>query len=165
MVTGRNSYTSLEQINDLQEVADDASQPDEVREYARAELDAIDAGGSIRGAHARATRALTDPGDRPSREELQAMADKALAEARSSKKAKRRTGSRMVNAEPVRLPVRAFVHIWDDLDGWWTRFDPAEVARSLTPEQWRRFETTIAGSNEFFTTARTVRASALKESA
>jgi len=165
MVTGRNSYTSLEQINDLLDIADDPDRPGAVREYAQTELDAIDAGGSIRGAHDRTAAVLADPDERPSREELQALADKALAQAKGAKKAKRRSEPRVVDGEPVLLPVRAFVHIWDDLDGWWTRFDATEVAQALTPEQWRRFEATVAGTNEFFTTARTVRASALKESA
>lgn len=94
------------------------------------------------------------------------MAEKALAQAKAAKKAKRRTGSTpAVAGAPVRLPVRAFVHIWDDLDGWWTRFDAAEVAQGLSSEQWRRFEATIAGTNQFFTTARRVRAAGREESA
>jgi ParB family transcriptional regulator, chromosome partitioning protein len=165
MVTGRNSYTSLEQINDLQDIAADQCRPAVVREYARTELEGIDAGRSIRGAHARATVALSDPADRPSHEELQALADMALAQARAAKKGKRRPARRLVDGEPVRLPVRAFVHIWDDLDGWWTRFDAAEVARVLTPEQWRRFEVTVAGTNRFLSTARTVRVTAPGKSA
>lgn len=165
MVTGRNSYTSLEQINDIQDVAADQSQPEDVRERARAELDAINAGGSIRGAHARTTAANAVVEDRPSREELHALAEKALAQAKAAKRSKQRGRPQVVDDEPVRLPPRAFVHIWDDLDAWWTRFDPAEIARGLSTDQWQRFETTIAGTNEFFTTVRTTRMSAQKESA
>ena len=165
MVTGRNSYTSLEQINAIQDIASDPARSDDVREHARAELEAINSGGSIRGAHARATAADAVGDDRPSREELHALAEKALAQARAAKKTKRKAIPRAVDDEPVRLPVRAFVHIWDDLDAWWTRFDPAEVARCLSTEQWHRFEVTVAGTNEFVTTARTIRAAAQKESA
>ncbi len=53
MVTGRNAYTSLERINELQQIAADLSQPDDVRERASHELDRIDAGGSITGAQQR----------------------------------------------------------------------------------------------------------------
>ena len=53
MVTGRNSYTSLERINELQQIAADLSQPDEVRERASRELERIDAGESITGAQHR----------------------------------------------------------------------------------------------------------------
>lgn len=62
MVTGRNSYTSLERINDLQRLADDPAQPKEVQQRAREELDQIDAGGSITGARhrIRAAQALAE---------------------------------------------------------------------------------------------------------
>lgn len=62
MVTGRNSYTSLERINELQMVAADLSQPEEVRERASRELERIDAGESITGAQhrIRAAQALAE---------------------------------------------------------------------------------------------------------
>ena len=62
MVTGRNSYTSLERINELQQIAADLSQPDEVRERASRELERIDAGESITGAQhrIRAAQALAE---------------------------------------------------------------------------------------------------------
>jgi len=53
MVSGRNSYTSFERINELQRLAADESQPASVRERAAAELEGIDAGGSITAAHQR----------------------------------------------------------------------------------------------------------------
>lgn len=60
MVTGRNSYTSLERINELQRLTTDPAQSDELRAQAQAELDRIDAGGSITGAgqRIRAAQAL-----------------------------------------------------------------------------------------------------------
>ncbi len=53
MVSGRNSYTSFERMNELQRLADDDTQPAAVRERATAELAGIDAGGSITAAHQR----------------------------------------------------------------------------------------------------------------
>lgn len=53
MVTGRNAYTSLERINELQHLAADAAQPEVMRQRAQEELDRIDAGGSITGAQHR----------------------------------------------------------------------------------------------------------------
>lgn len=50
MVTGRNSYTSLERISRLQDLANDPAQPARVRERAAAELEAVDAGASITAA-------------------------------------------------------------------------------------------------------------------
>ncbi|MFC7620668.1 ParB N-terminal domain-containing protein [Microlunatus sp. GCM10028923] len=58
LVTGRNAYTSLERISELEHLAADAAQPVSVREQARAELKAIDAGGSITAAHQRVRTAL-----------------------------------------------------------------------------------------------------------
>lgn len=62
MVTGRNAYTSMERINELQRLAADPGQPDDVRQRAREELDRIDAGGSITGARhrIRAAQALAE---------------------------------------------------------------------------------------------------------
>ncbi|MCB1297881.1 MAG: hypothetical protein KDB08_02735 [Microthrixaceae bacterium] len=62
MVTGRNAYTSMERIIDLQRHAADPAQPDNVRQRAREELDRIDAGGSITGAghRIRAAQALAE---------------------------------------------------------------------------------------------------------
>ncbi len=53
MVTGRNAYTSLERINELQRLAADPAQPEVMRHRAQEELDRIDAGGSITGAQHR----------------------------------------------------------------------------------------------------------------
>ena len=62
MVTGRNAYTSLERINELQNLAADPAQPDDVQQRAQEELDRIDAGGSITGAQhrIRAAQALAE---------------------------------------------------------------------------------------------------------
>lgn len=62
MVTGRNAYTSLERINDLQRLAADPAEPEDVRQRAQEELNRIDTGGSITGAQhrIRAARALAE---------------------------------------------------------------------------------------------------------
>jgi len=62
MVTGRNSYTSLERINDLQRLEADPAETEDVRQRAQEELDRIDAGGSITGARhrIRAAQALAE---------------------------------------------------------------------------------------------------------
>lgn len=59
MVTGRNAYTSLERISQLQRLAADPDQPVTVRERATAELERVDAGGSITAAHQRARAELS----------------------------------------------------------------------------------------------------------
>lgn len=47
VVTGRNSYTTLERINRLQDLAADPAQPDSVRTAAAEELERIDAGAGV----------------------------------------------------------------------------------------------------------------------
>jgi len=62
MVTGRNAYTSLERINELQRLAADHTQPEDMRQRASQELRRIDAGESITGAQhrIRAAQALAE---------------------------------------------------------------------------------------------------------
>lgn len=62
MVTGRNAYTSLERINELQRLTADPAETEDVRQRAQEELDRIDAGGSITGARhrIRAAQALAE---------------------------------------------------------------------------------------------------------
>ncbi len=80
MVTGRNSYTSLERISELERLADDESQSAAVRARARAELQTIDQGGSITAAHQRTRaelalaerRMITNPDTEWDRAEMEA---------------------------------------------------------------------------------------------
>ena len=192
MVTGRNAYTSLERINELQTLADDDAQPDDVRTRARAELDGIDEGGSITGAQQRihAAQALaeldtlandsTQPaGIRDSaasgaarlREleetaraaDLERLAQLALERAKTATKKRPAQRADSIRLRPVEdepralLPVRSFVYLWDDLDGWVERYDPAVIGAALSRDQWERFEATIAATITFAEVARTAR--------
>lgn len=179
MVTGRNSYTSLERISELQRLSGDPTQPDHVREHAAAELQVIDAGGSITAAHQRTRAELTlaeldqlaadstvSTAMRASAArdaarlraaaaetraaDLERLATEALARVRSGAARGRRTRSATPPAPAAGpMSVRAFVLTWDDLHGWWERCDPAEIGAALTDEQWERFEQTVAGTVAF----------------
>lgn len=155
LVTGRKSYTSLEQINDLQRIANDLKQPEDVRAFARAELDSIDAGASISTAHARTIAMLAIPQEEPEPPDLEQLAAEALERAKQG----RRRGARpaVAPAEPMRYPLRAFTLTWDDLDGWWTHYDPEEVGAALSAAQWEHLEAIVAATNEFFDAARSAR--------
>lgn len=48
-ITGRNSYSSLEHVIEVQRLAEDPASPNAVREIARRELEAMDADGKING--------------------------------------------------------------------------------------------------------------------
>jgi len=179
MVTGRNSYTSLERISDLQRLASDTTQPAAVRERATAELEQIDAGGSITAAHQRTraelslaeldqlaadtaapehirTRAAQDAAElraiqaQTRAAELERLAADALARVRADTKRGKRTRPTPTPSAPTKaMTVRAFVLTWDELARWWERADPAVVGPALTEEQWHRFQQTVAGTVTF----------------
>lgn len=183
MVTGRASYTSMERIGELQRLAADESQPAVVRERAAAELEGIDAGGSITAAHQRTrmeqslaelddlaadssipedvrARAARDAAELRAAEaqtraaELERLAAEALARVRGDKRRGKRPRPLATPAAPAGvMTVRAFVLTWDELALWWERCDPAEVGPALTEEQWQRFEQTVAGTAAFAHTA------------
>ena len=179
MVTGRNSYTSLERIGELQRLAADETQPAAVRERAAAELVGIEAGGSITAAHQRTrvelslaeldqlaadslapehvrAQAARDAAGLRAVEaqtraaELERLAADALARVRGDKKRGKRPRPTTAPAVPAGvMTVRAFVLTWDELALWWERADPAVVGPALTEEQWHRFEQTVAGTVAF----------------
>jgi ParB family chromosome partitioning protein len=45
--------------------------------------------------------------------------------------------------------VAAFVQTWTSLAGWWTHYDPDELAAELTDDQARVFLTVAAGTVAF----------------
>lgn len=187
MVTGRDSHTTLERVSTLQALAADPTQPATVRERAAAELEAVDAGGSITAAHQRTRvelslaeldRLATDPTqpasvqERARREaaairdterqakadELEHLAAAALARVGGDKKRGRRLRPATVPVAPAgMMTVRAFVLTWEELAGWWERADPAVVGPALTEEQWVRFQHTVAGTVAFADAADTAR--------
>ena len=189
MVTGRNSYTTLERIGRLQDLAADQTQPAQVRQRAAEELALIQAGGGVFASHQRinaelslaeldqlaadATQpagvreqaraeavAIRDAAQAGKAAELEHLADAALARVKADKgrgKAKRPALTAVVPGEPVPFPLRVFVLTWDELDGWWLHYDPAEVGVALTAEQWARFEATVTGTVAFADAARLAR--------
>ena len=192
MVTGRNSYTSLERINELQRLADDTTPTDAVRERAQAELNAIDEGGSITAAQQRIHAAVSlaelealaadvtlPRGIRDAAEVgaarvrsleatarasvLEQLATQALERAKSATKRKTsRPRTQPLDGEPVPHTLRSFVLIWDDLDGWSSHYDPAVVGPGLTDKQWELFLATVAATNKFADAAGAARSGAAR---
>lgn len=189
MVTGRNSYTTLERIGRLEDLAADETQPEQVHARAAEELALIQNGGGVFASHQRINAelslaeldqlaadttqpagvreqarseaaAIRDAAQAEKAAELERLASDALARVKGGKrgrKAKRATLTPVVPGEPVPFPLRVFVLTWDELDGWWLHYDPAEVGPALTPEQWERFEATVTGTLAFAEAARAAR--------
>lgn len=186
MVTGRNSYTSLERISELQQLAADDTQPDTVRERALAELAGIDAGGSITAAHQRTHAEVSlaelvqlahDP-TQPEQiraqaridaeqvraaeaqiraAELEQLATDALARIRGGRKTPKPAAGTPGPVLAGVMTVRAFVLTWDDLADWSGRADPEEIGPALTDDQWDRFTRTVAGTVQFMHLAQAAR--------
>lgn len=191
MVTGRNSYTTLERIGRLQNLAADQTQPEQVRQRAAEELALIQAGGGVFASHQRINAelslaeldqlaadttqpagvreqaraeaaAIRDAAHAGKAAELERLADAALARVKDGKgrgKTKQAKLTAVVPGEPVPFPLRVFVLTWDELDGWWLHYDPAEVGPALTAEQWERFEATVTGTLAFADAPRLARES------
>lgn len=49
----------------------------------------------------------------------------------------------------MQLTARAFVLTWTDLENWWERYDPRQLAIELTDAQVERFLAVLKGSNAF----------------
>lgn len=166
MVTGKASYTTLERIAELQRLVDDPGTHPAVRERVDDELRLIDEGGSVTASHAR-IRGVLDPAvprefedfetpeDFEPPDELEQLANAALARVKEAKRNKSAPKSRKASTHA--FPVRAFVRVWEDLDQWWTHFDIAAVATELSDEQLAQFEETLASTVEFFAQLRSAR--------
>lgn len=151
LVTGTASYNRLDQITALERIAGDVSRPQAIRQLARTELAAIEAGAPVKPAHGRVMAAieLDNAGDRPlSNDELETLAAEALARVRQSES---RKGVRALKRKstPTYRTVRSFILTWTELEGWSALYDVEELARSLSDEEWTRFERVVDETVDF----------------
>jgi ParB family chromosome partitioning protein len=187
IVTGKRSYTTLERISRLQRIAADESLDETLRSRATAELDVIQGGGSVASAHRRMNTELAFseferlapdaaqpegirqaslrgvermPAAGRTETELEQLAREALARTKTTKRAKNTRLATATNTNAnadTKLPVRSFVFLWNDLSGWWLRYDCAEISSALTDEQCEQFEATLAGTIAFAEMLRSLR--------
>lgn len=167
LVTGRKSYTTLERVAELQRIASDPDTPDELRQMAAEELEGIDTDGRVFGRYQRVKAAL-DPEaettdideDGQRQDELASRAKEALArvhgEPRRHHRSKTATPRDSARGSR-RYGARAFVVTWNDLHGWTDHYDPAEIGRALSAEQWADFEATVEATVTFTDAARLAR--------
>jgi ParB family chromosome partitioning protein len=155
MIPGGASYKTLDKIDYLRHVADDAALPATVRGDAAAELKRIDAGAPVHPGFERIRAAVTDAADEDADLESVARESIARAQAGQNNPAPAPAGE----AEPARWPVRAFVATWSELDDWWTHYDAEILATDLTDEQIASFLATADGTSTFADELRTARQS------
>ena len=148
-ITGSASYSRLEQVNALEDIAHGSDHPEAVRNLARAGLDEIRDGKPVSSVHEHVmTVKRQSDGD-----ELDRLAHEALERIRQprSRRTKAPTPPRRKRS------TRAFVHTWADMDGWSARYDATDVGPALTDEEWALFERVLAESTTFHAAARSAR--------
>jgi ParB family chromosome partitioning protein len=162
LITGTQSFARLEQINKLEHVLRDASIPSSVRDLAATLLDQIEAGAPVEPAYKRVMAAIelastptpsigrtvgddsTSDTERAARQdaedELGRLAAEALARVRQTDARKGLRGLKTKTASPHHRSLRSFILTWTELEGWSDLYDADALARSLTTEEWERFE-------------------------
>lgn len=153
MVTGRASYTRLEQILEMERIAADRSGDPDVRHVAEAELEAIRNGGAVdpgyqRVRAAQRVAALMKASDNP---EHDAGLDEALAQAAADRKrrVKENRARRAAAAANAKRSPRSFLLLWAELDGWSTKYDVAQIANEVKPDDWALFLQVLDESTAF----------------
>lgn len=151
MIPGGASHTTLEKIGYLQKIADDPTQPADLREQVTAELERIDGGAPVHPIY-EAVRTAVEAAQEHREADLHQLATDALARAKNAKTKKRTPRPKPVTddgGEPVRYPVRAFVLTWTELTDWWTHYDIDQLTAELTDEQIDSFLATAEGTSRF----------------
>jgi len=152
LVTGSAAYNRLEQVNEIEETAADEDQPAPIRNLAQNALGSIGSGAPVNPWSTEVTNIKNSTGAQTGNElELDRLAKEALA--RINKPVKHRP------KPPPRhkRSTRAFVHTWTDMDGWSSRYDPAEIGQALTDEEWALFERVLEETTTFHSQARNAR--------
>lgn len=166
LVTGTRSSTRLEQINKIERVERDRANPTSVRELATSVLEQIEAGAPVEPAYKRVMAALElasapvcsrgpADGDGPlndrddGSDELGRLAAEALARVRQSDARKGLRGLKAKTVSPHHRTLRSFILTWTELEGWSGLYDVDALARSLTIDEWERFERVAAETAAF----------------
>lgn len=168
IVTGRKSHTSLERISTLVDLTSDA-QPEHIRTVAAEALQRIDDRHPVYPEYeaVRAAVAATDP-DRQTIEPVTSEdVQELLATIKKNKNPhheRTRTGKNAAGESTSRAEradsheaLRQWVGIWQPLEGWENRYDPAVVAPAVSDQDWTRFERIAAAIKRFERAGRAAR--------
>lgn len=186
-VTGRDSRTMLEQINELRRIAADDTEDPYVRQEAAEALIELNTDGKVNGRYLAVKtaqnlagiRRAADDSDAPdtvrasARQELQTLEklerpaevarESGLALARLTQLRESAAGVERVgwkDADPLlreKHQIRKLVDLLRREHGWWDRYDPTDFGKYADEEQWELVETFITESAGFLDHARTAR--------
>ena len=160
MVTGRASYTRLEQILEMERIAADRSGHPDVRRVAEAELEAIRNGRAVDPGYQRVKAAqqvaavMKSSGADPD-EGL----DDALAQSEADRKrrVKENRARRAAEAAKAKRSPRSFLLLWAELDGWSKKYDVEQIAADVKPEDWALFLRVLDETQRFADQVRALR--------
>ncbi|MFI8528181.1 ParB N-terminal domain-containing protein [Promicromonospora sukumoe] len=156
MVTGKASYSRLDRIATLSDIANDPDRPERARSMAADALEQIRAGASVFPLYdeVKAELAATDPTAQAVEEVTQEEVDEVVAAAIQ----------RLNEPEPARdtrgktrHSLRAFALLWQGLDRWWEHYDPTDVGPGTHEKDWAVFENVLDQTTRFATAARAAR--------
>lgn len=151
MIPGAAGRRTLDKIEYIQQSATRTDLGETATRQIEVILAEIDAGQPVDPRYVQ-VRALVE-GARERRDaDLDAMAREALARAQA---APRKRKQEPAPVAPMVWTTRSFLVIWGELDGWWTHYDPAELAGELTDEQIEMFLTIADATAEFAAALRT----------
>lgn len=166
-VTNTASYSRLEQIGKLQDIAADEDQPESVREMVAVELAQIDGGGPVDPAYQRVQAALRFAAEEKAlfeAAELRRLAAEALERVKTAKRRRNPAKTdRGTPQSPTKHSLRSFRLTWRDLDGWTEHYDATEIAEGLSDEEWESWERVVAETVAFAEALRASRAAADRE--
>jgi ParB family chromosome partitioning protein len=126
------------QIDDLDQIAADDTEPVEAREAARS--------GAVLLRKLQTDQLMT-PAD------LDKAARAAMDRLKAAKRAHKPTPAPAQKPRPPAGPrfrtAKAFIWTWTEMANWTTEYDPNTVAAALTDEQWQQFQQTMADGIAF----------------
>lgn len=187
-VTGRDSRTMLEQINELKRIAAADDEDPYVRQHAAEALIELNQDGKVNGRfqavkaaqHTAALNRLAQHPDTPEPvRDAAARELETLTAAAGSADAAKEAGLALARVQQLHTAATSDDRVgWKDVDplmrqkhqirklvdqlrrehGWWDRYDPAEFGEYADAEQWALVEEYVAGANGFLTLARSARA-------
>lgn len=186
-VTGRDSRTMLEQINQLKQIAADDAEDPYVRQHAAEALLEINEDRKVNGRYqavktrqnlARLTRMAEHP-DTPEQVRAAAAAElRTLHDVASPAEAAKESGLALARVtELLKAATDPALIGWKDVDpllrekhairklvdllrrehGWWDRYDPEDFGKHADEAQWELVETSITESHGFLDLARQAR--------
>lgn len=147
LVTGRKSYTRLEQIGQLQGLAVDPTTPAAIRDIANQALHRIEVDGTVNGHYQRVKTAQDAMNQRQMAQDT-ASSGRSRSN-RTAPTATTNAGEAVAEAGRRRGRVRAFVLTLGELSGWTADQDPAEIGPALNETQWTDFQAVVTATVAF----------------